>query len=364
MNINKSNKCVKAVIFAGLPPPIGGISSIVAMLHQSLGDVSSLKFVEPIKKSSASLGLSRSIRNTLRLITASLSIVKDGRILFFASSGLSFYEKLLWVLLARILGRQVAIVMVDGNFPLFWEKSSNIFKLISCRVLIDKNVTIGVQSKQWHKYYSKILPNSNCLEVSAMAAEEFRLNSFSRNCRFFRTILFVGWLIPEKGLIELIQAFSIFSKTNLEARLRLIGPFFGNEDYWHDLLKKFAISDRVDLVGPIYNRKILVDEFNAADSFVLPSHFEGFPVALIEAMTLGLPCIGTDVGGIPDILDNGNAGIIVPPNDADSLLLALNNLSNNHDLRIRLSETAKVRAKLFYTDQRFLESYLSILNLK
>ena len=93
-------------------------------------------------------------------------------------------------------------------------------------------------------------------------------------------------------------------------------------------------------------------------------HFEGFPVALLEAITMGLACVGTSVGGIPDILDHGKAGIVVAPKAPIELAGALTSLLDDNELVKMLSKQASIRARNAYNLQKCVKSYEKLLGLR
>jgi glycosyltransferase involved in cell wall biosynthesis len=99
---------------------------------------------------------------------------------------------------------------------------------------------------------------------------------------------------------------------------------------------------RVHLLGV---RRDTVDLLNACDIFVMASDWEGHPLALIEAMSAGLPVIATTVGGVPGIL--GDAGILIPPGSAEVLQGAMRQLAEDASLRGRLGHAARERAQRF-----------------
>jgi glycosyltransferase involved in cell wall biosynthesis len=84
-----------------------------------------------------------------------------------------------------------------------------------------------------------------------------------------------------------------------------------------------------------------------ADVFVLPSHQEGLPVALMEAMSAGLPVVVTAVGGVPDIVSDGVEGLVVAPGRPDLLAAAVARLASDPRLRARLGEAAQLRSQDF-----------------
>ncbi len=84
-----------------------------------------------------------------------------------------------------------------------------------------------------------------------------------------------------------------------------------------------------------------------ADLFVLPSHQEGLPVALMEAMSAGLPVVATIVGGVPDIVTDGVEGLLVPPGRADLLAQAVTRVAQDAALRSRLAQSSLARSTVF-----------------
>ncbi|MEL7669951.1 glycosyltransferase family 4 protein [Methanobacterium sp.] len=145
-------------------------------------------------------------------------------------------------------------------------------------------------------------------------------------------ILYVGHLEDFKGLFELIHAFNNIKRENKSAKLMLIGE--GSQK--HKAIKEISLLSEKSV---IFTGKIpptdIHEYYQAADIFVLPSHTDagGPPVVFIEAMACGLPVIGTNVGGIPEGIENGVNGFIVPPKNVDELAKKLEILVKNENLR-------------------------------
>jgi len=129
-------------------------------------------------------------------------------------------------------------------------------------------------------------------------------------------ILMVGTLEQfYKGPDVLIQAFAACLSKGLKAELHLLGG--GRQmPILQELTRKLGVADRVHFLGSVSGGEAVREQLDAADLFVLPSRTEGLPRAMIEAMARGLPCIGSAVGGIPELLD---ADYLVPSEDPESL---------------------------------------------
>lgn len=144
-------------------------------------------------------------------------------------------------------------------------------------------------------------------------------------------ILFVGRLVERKGLIYLISAMEVLKKRGIRAELRIVG-----EGPLMESLRNYAkgLEDSVKFLGKVSSQE-LVEEYKNSDIFVLPSivdsrgDTEGLGVVLLEALSFGLPVIASRVGGIPDIVENGKTGILVPEKDpmaiADAIVRLLSN---------------------------------------
>ena len=113
----------------------------------------------------------------------------------------------------------------------------------------------------------------------------------------------------------LVRALAACAHRGLQFRLKILGDGQRRGDL-EDLIRSVGIEDRVELLGHVADRRIVLEQLDEADLFVLPSRMEGLPRAMIEAMGRALPCIGSTAGGMPELLPGED---LVPPGDADAL---------------------------------------------
>jgi glycosyltransferase involved in cell wall biosynthesis len=129
----------------------------------------------------------------------------------------------------------------------------------------------------------------------------------------------VGRLETQKAQDVLLRAFAEVRRDGLDARLLLVGD--GRErGNLTRLAAALGVGDAVHFAG---TRRDLPTVFAALDVFALPSRWEGTPLALIAAMAAGLPVIATPVGGVPDVVRDGETGRLVPADDVAALTAAL-----------------------------------------
>ena len=153
----------------------------------------------------------------------------------------------------------------------------------------------------------------------------------------------VANLRPEKGYDVLLQAAKTIADCDFPMRIAAVGrgPL---KDALHARHVELGLGDRFQFLG---QRDDVLELLVAADAFVLASHHEGLPVALMEATSVGLPIVASRVGGIPQVLEDGIDAILVPPGDPDSLARAMMRLASDPELRDRLGGGAKLRSSLF-----------------
>ncbi len=169
-------------------------------------------------------------------------------------------------------------------------------------------------------------------EAAASAPGELRLLMASR-------------LVPGKGHPELVDAIAALAPQWPKLHLTILGD--GPERGAIEArIATHGVQGHVTLVGHVRNEDVPA-HMRKAHAVVLPSYMPGetFPICLLEAMALGLPTIGTDWFGIPDIIADGVTGFVVPPRDSASLATAVAKLAGDPELRRRFGEAGRARAE-------------------
>jgi glycosyltransferase involved in cell wall biosynthesis len=162
-------------------------------------------------------------------------------------------------------------------------------------------------------------------------------------------LLAVGNLIERKGHIVLLEALDRLEREGLRAgwRLAIAGGRGGEQQ---ERLARFVMErGMADRVHILLHREDIPDLQAAADIFVMPSLWEGLPLAVLEAMHAGNPVIASATSGIPEAVTDGAEGLLVPPGDAGALAGALRRVLEDGEFRRRLGEGAKRRAEREFT---------------
>ena len=185
----------------------------------------------------------------------------------------------------------------------------------------------------------------------------------ARSCPLSMThdVIYAGVLIPRKAVDVLIDAFASIASDFPSARLYLVGKP-DNAVYTEQLkaqVERLALGDRVVFVGEV-SRAELAEYMGRARVLVLPSHSEGLGRVLVEAMMCGTPAIGSRVGGIPDVIREGENGYLVPPGDARALSTALEKALRDPDIEA-MGARARAFAEQFFSEAGYVEGHRQMI---
>ena len=151
-------------------------------------------------------------------------------------------------------------------------------------------------------------------------------------------ILFVGAISPNKNVGRLIEAFSLLRHSDIRVQLIICAslkePFY---TYFSKKSKNLDVSSSIKWLGSLTQEELLY-LYNCCEVFVYPSLYEGFGLPPLEAMACGTPIIATKVGGIPEMVEDGKEGLLVPPEDSHTLKDVILYLLKNEDLREKMAK--------------------------
>ncbi len=154
-------------------------------------------------------------------------------------------------------------------------------------------------------------------------------------------ILNVGKFKRAKNHLLLVEAFAKAWAEERRLRLMLAGDGSARKKV-EARVKQLGLEDRVDFLGW---RSDIPNLLSRCDIFVLSSEWEGFGIALVEAMAGGKPIVATRVGGVPEVVEDGETGFLVPPRDAEALAGAILKLARDENLRREMGEKGWKRAR-------------------
>ncbi|MBU0993957.1 MAG: glycosyltransferase [Proteobacteria bacterium] len=175
-------------------------------------------------------------------------------------------------------------------------------------------------------------------------------------CKGHFTIGTIGRLSKEKGYEYLIKALSIIRQKNVNAKLVIIGE--GKErKHLEALVKAYELSDHVLIPGYRKNANQYMPYFSV---YAISSLTEGLPITLLETMFARIPVIATTVGGIPDVLEHEESGIMVEPCNPEAICHAVTQLFEDIKLREKLATSAYEKVVSAYSSRQMALNYLTL----
>ncbi|MCI4363785.1 MAG: glycosyltransferase family 4 protein [Thermoplasmata archaeon] len=174
-----------------------------------------------------------------------------------------------------------------------------------------------------------------------------------------RYLLFAGRIASNKGLDFLINALARLPPSN-RVPVVLLGRDWGEQARLVARAKELGVDSSLVWAGHVEDRALYREFFRHAAGFVLPSEYEAFGLVLLEAMAAGLPIAATSVGGVPEVLEQGKDGILLPYGNAEALATALTRLFAPQPLPQQVLEHNRARAREFSTTkmvERHREAY-------
>lgn len=197
----------------------------------------------------------------------------------------------------------------------------------------------------------RMIPNG----VAMPAADPARVAALSERLDLPDGHVVVGTvasLTPKKGHAYLVEALALLAARDVPCTLVLAGdgPM---RPAIEQLAERLGVSSRVRLLG---EAERVADVLELTDIFVLPSLVEGMPLALLEAMRVGRAVVATRVGGVPELVRDGDNGVLVEPADAEALADAIAALAADPARRDHLGDRARATVERDYTEERYVDA--------
>lgn len=277
--------------------------------------------------SAGSLGVGNWIANNLARVSGLRRVIAALR----PDVVLSFIELTNLLVLAALRATGIPIVVSERTDPAFG--ATNPALGIARRALYPSAASVVVQTSRAAQYFSGALSRRVVVIPNPVRSLDLVVDGERPN-----VVLGVGRLSHEKGFDVLIRAWGHVAPSFPQWKLRLVGDG-RDRGMLEELARELKIADSIEFRG----RQVDVDrEYSQAGVFVLPSRREGFPNALAEAMSAGLPVIASDCPNGPrELLEGGRAGALVSPENDVELASALSRFLGDEALRVRFGALAQ-----------------------
>ena len=269
------------------------------------------------------------------------------------SSDMSYLRKSYFIRAAHSFGKKIVLHQHGGDFGTFYGKELDDNGRLRVKKTLEMGDVMLVLTQSWKKFFSEIAPSQKIL----VFPNGVRTSGTDTNngVKDFNKILFLGRICRDKGISELLDAVSEIHKEKPDVKL-YIGGIYEDAEY---KARIDECKDFIEYVGWVQGeeKEKLLSE---CGMLALPSYYEGFPVSIIEAMIKESAVVSCPVGGIPDIIDNGEDGILVPPKDSSALRTALMNLIEDHSKAKELGEKGRKKVLEKYSMEKNIDNLQKI----
>lgn len=336
----------------------GGMTEITKMFYQvGLFDNKNIKHFNTFYKwgNSNLAKLFETIVHQLNFIKV-LIVFRPKIIFVMSSSYMGFFEKCLYCFLARIFGVKSMLNQV-GDFANFYEKSKAKAYFIKLCLKIPNVIVVG--STYWNNYFKNNFSRINISSIVNPVVSDLFFKSDNRKEGKIRIVTISG-IITAKGILELVGVIKKVCTITDKFVFVIMGR--GEKLEWvRNELKSEISSGMVELKGQVSDEEKIL-EFSQADIFILLSHNEVIPISMLEAMSASLPILATSVGGIPDIVLEGENGYLFSRMTVDPIVDQILKIGNDYS-REKLSlmgVKSNLIIKSKYDIMKVLENHMDL----
>ncbi len=346
------------------PTATGGMASVLGQIMALDFSDDYEQFVLPFTEAPdiAENVARKSLRHVGQLQTLRRRLLEDeiDLVHIHTCSGMTFFRCLADVKVAKRLGVPVVLHIHGASFDKFFDTSGSVRRRLIRYGLRAPDSLIAL-STSWHRKIARMAEGQrihvveNAVDLPFMSPD--RPFDEGGTCRFVLLAKMDVW----KGIDDLLSAAEKLRRMNQPFQLKLAGPpgSAGDAIQINRKIVDKRLSDTVEYVGTVKG-KAKHDLLVRADVYVQPSHHEGMPISLLEALAYGLPVIATKVGAIPEVIEDGAMGLLTSARDPDALASAMRLASEDVSLRRRLGAAGRVLAETRFSLFRFREDLRSI----
>lgn len=346
----------KILMIGPNPGAMGGMATVernILAAAPSLGD--EIDFISTYEEGGMAKKIGVAVKAYLKFscLLANCEVVH----IHMASRG-SFRRKKAFVEKALEAQKPVVAHLHGSEFAVWFGEECSDADRLRIRRTFSRCAAVIVLSEEWRDFF---LANDICREDrlhvlhNAVPIPDRPSKSYSS-----QDVLFLGRLDDRKNPEMLIRSSRKLLKEHQDSKLLFGGD--GPIERYAEIAKKLGVFDRCEFCGWVTGED-KEELFDRAAAYCLPSKNEGMPMGVLEAMSYGIPPIATPVGGIPQIINDGLNGFIVPINDEEALSDTLCKLMDSPSLRKRIGENARRTIEERFGIDRFYEKLSGIYGL-
>ncbi len=266
----------------------------------------------------------------------------------------SFDRKAFFVSKAYKAGKKIVIHQHAADFDDYFNYQVDSKKREKIRKIFKMADRVIVLSEEWERFFENSICDKEKISVlyNGVKLPEYKKHDYSNH-----NVLMLGRLGERKGTFDLLKAIPNVLQQIGDVRFYLAGD--GEIEKCKQIVADSHLEDIVFFLGWIRDEK-KISFFDKCSTYILPSHHEGMPMSVLEAMSYGLATISTNVGGIPQIIEQGVSGILISPNDVNGISSSLIKVLENENYRKMLGEAGHKRIADMFDFKNNIKKLISI----
>lgn len=325
----------------------GGISSVVNNYYEAgIDKLVNLKYLSTMLDGSIVLKLFTAFAAYVKFF---FTIHKYDLIHVHMASRASFYRKSGFIHISKKLNKKIVIHMHGGGFEKFYKSECSKKKQAYIQKTLNHADRIIVLSKSWEKFFKEIVKESGKLLVFYNTVP---VNQVEKNYNNVE-LLFLGSICKEKGIYDVLEVLPDIIKKYQTVKFYIGGD--GEKDKLTTTIQQMKLQDNVKYLGWITGKE-KERYLQHSTIYLLPSYFEGLPISLLEAMSFKCAVIATNVGGIPEVINHKDNGLLFFPGDKVKLKEYLLMLVENSELRKSIAEAGYINVYSKYNSDQAINT--------
>ncbi len=283
-----------------------------------------------------------------------LMIDKPDLIHIHSSFGISFYRKLPFVYISSLVKKPIVNHIHGSEFEKFYS-NANIGKKYLVKKVYGKCAKLIALTDEWKGKFNLIVPKEKLTVIENYSMIADKVSKVECN----NQVLFLGAITQMKGCYDIPRVIELVLKEIPSCKFVIAGD--GDISQIKGLLKEKGIYKNVDFPGWV--RGVKKDQLlRESDIFFLPSYSEGMPMSILDAMGYGLPIVSSNVGGIPNIVKQGETGYLSEPGNFECFAENILRLLLDTDLKNTMANMSYEFAENNYSLTKHIEKIESLYN--
>ena len=327
-----SNKRIKVLMIGPNRSDKGGITTVVDQYYEAELD-------SKVKLTYLSSTIQRN--RIIKIVYFIFSIIKALLIIplydivhIHMSSRGSFERKKYYVYLSKVLEKEIVLHVHGSEFKKYYKIECNAYKQKQIVNVFNKASAVIALSEEWSNFFKEFCKKGKVFVMhnAVMVPKEIENKTQSQN-----RLLFLGRIGQRKGIYDILDIFPEVVKKFPDVILNFGGD--GEIENCKEIIKNKNLQNNINYIGWVKGKK-KEEYFKQSNIFLLPSYDEGMPMSLLEAMSYGLAVVASNVGGIPQVINDTN-GIMIDAGDKDNLLNSILLLCENNKKCLEIGVAAR-----------------------